>query len=236
MDSNFRGSYPPSSLIVPGPSGFPGPPPPQFLIPDPTAMFAEVLGAIHKEGLNQRQHVNDRFSSVVRGYTDMGTTYNECLRQTDRILAEQGARFEARLENVQKAIRQLNDSQTTAIATLNERLDSFEGLIESSRKSIDSEITTAVQTMGRRFFELSAGITNSHCSKPFHPQFLTILMFMRNFICRRSRPSRERNACIRSITRRYDRAREITDNPPKFPCRYHLQELWWTVPRREHGV
>ena len=72
-------------------------------------------------------YVLHRFSDVEQGYADMNKKYDESLRQTDRILAEQAARFEARLDNIATAIRQSHENEMAAIATLRQRLESLEG-------------------------------------------------------------------------------------------------------------
>lgn len=98
----------------------------------------------------------------------MNARFDECVRQSDKILAEQGARLETRLEGIQNNIRQFHDSQTAANVALKERLNSLEDLIKTSRETLDPRIATVVEAIGHRFEELSAMVNNSNCSKPLH--------------------------------------------------------------------
>ena len=124
--SHFRGSQPPAAYH------FPGHPPqfgimnPPFVIPE--AVLTEIVAAIRQEISAHGRDINSRFSSVNQGYSEMNSRFDESVRQTDKISAEQGARLEKRLEGIQNAIRQLGDSQTAAAAAQNERLAALESL------------------------------------------------------------------------------------------------------------
>ena len=146
--SHFRGSQPPTSHRIPGY-------PPLVGIVDPFVSLTKAIETMKTELSGLGWHINERFFSVSQGYTEMNTRFDECVRQTDRILAEQGARLETRLEGIQNVIRQLHDSQTADMATLKEksdtlkeRLDTLECLTEASRKTLDSKVATFVEMAG----------------------------------------------------------------------------------------
>jgi hypothetical protein len=116
--------------------------------------------------------MNNSFSTVTLNYVEMNARFDECVRQTDKILAEQGARFEAKLDAIQDAIRRSQNSQTAAIASLGNRLTVLEGLTETSRETLESKIATVAETMGRNFVGLSTMIKHS---KLFCLQFLNVI-------------------------------------------------------------
>lgn len=239
--SRFRDSQPLNPHLIHGVHGFLAHPPqvgiidPPFILP--VAFLSEITTVIREEISVQGSFINDRFSSVIRGYAEMNERFNESVRQTDRILAEQEARLEARLNFIQNEIRQFCDSQTAAVATLKEKLGSLEGLTETSRKTLDSKITTVTETMEHRFVELSTMVQNNQHSKPLRPHPLTILELCATWFAGGQEP-----ICFESgmptysgsLGGKFGLGRSLI-LLPKVPYRFH-ECLWWTVLRGEHGV
>lgn len=138
--SHFRGPQPPAFHIPGNPQA--GGVDPHFIIPG-AALLSDIVTAIREETTFLGRDINGRFSCVTQGYTEMNVRFTESLRQTDKLLAEQGARFEVRLNTIQNENSQLHDSQTAAIISLKERLDSLEGLVRAVVESVGhSEVET----------------------------------------------------------------------------------------------
>jgi len=167
MDSShLRGPQPPTSHVVPGAPGVTGHPPhigfiePPFIFP--TSLLTEIIKSIHNEFLVHGQFIRDQ-------HHDMNSRFELTVRQTDRILTEQYARFELSLESIRKDMRQFHESQTAAIADLGTRLDALEGLTESSRDGLASKIADIVEAMGHGFDGLVEMIKNNECSESPQP-------------------------------------------------------------------
>lgn len=166
--SHFRGSQPPTSHVVPGAPGAPGYPPhfgfiePPFVIP--AAFLTDIVTAIRNESATQNRLLTNHYSNTKQDYNAIKEDFRSCVHQTDRILAEQHARFELRLEGIHKGVRQFHESQMAAIAGLVARLDVLEGSANTSSGALTSEIATVVETMERRFDGLTAMIKNEDVS------------------------------------------------------------------------
>ena len=167
--SHFRGSQPPTSHVVPGASGIHGHPPhlgfiePPFIIPG--AFLTETIMAIRNEFSGQNRLLNHQYSGLKQELcetrNEMKERFELCVHQTDRILTEQHARFELRLEGIREVTRKFHESQATVIASFGGRLDALEGLTETSRDTLASELATVVETMGHGFNGLAAMIKNN---------------------------------------------------------------------------
>lgn len=172
MDNHFRGFQPPTSHIIPGAPGAPGHPPhPGFIEPPfiiPAVLLADIVTEIRREFATQNRFVTNQYSNLKQDYNDMKEDFKLCIHQTDRILTEQYARFEVRLEGIQKGLDKFQKSQTAAITDLGARLDALEGLTEASRDALSSKITTIVETMGHGFEGLVTMIKNNEYGEPSH--------------------------------------------------------------------
>lgn len=125
----------PTSHVVPGGSGSVGQFPymgfaePPTLIP--ASFLAEIVRAMNAEFAMQGRFIGDQYSSVVGGYHDMNKRFESYVHGTDKILAEQNARFEQRLDNIRKDMRQLHENQMAAIADLRHGLDGLAATIKN---------------------------------------------------------------------------------------------------------
>lgn len=157
--------------MVPGAPGAPGHPPhfgftePPFIIP--AAFLTEIIMAIRSESAAQNRLLTNHYSSLKQDYNGIKEDYQLCVHQTDRILTEQYTRFELRLEDIQKGVRQFHETQTAAITDMRARLDAFESSAEASRDALASKITTVVEAMGHNFDGLIGMIKNEY-SEPTH--------------------------------------------------------------------
>lgn len=202
LPSHPRGSQPPTSHVVPGGSGAVGQLPYMGFVEPPTifpaSFLAEIIGAIRGESHKQAQFIGDQYSSVVSGYREMNERFELYVRQTDRILADQHARFEQKLDGIQKDMCQFHENQIAAVTGLGESLNSFKGLTEASRDTLTSAIATTAETMKHGFGGLAVMIKNSEYGEPLYPFPPTILEFTHRLV----------HSCSRSIILRKWNTRE----------------------------
>lgn len=187
MDTpHFRGPQLPTSHVVPGAPGAPGhpphfgfaEPPPPFIIP--AAFLTEIMMAVRSESAAQNRLLSNHYSNLKQDYNAIKEDFQLCVHQTDRILTEQYARFELRLEGIQKSVRQFHETQMAAIADLGVRLGALEGATKPSRDALTTDIATIVEKMGHDFATVVAMIRGA---KPPH------LFHLHIFILIRSRPN-----------------------------------------------
>jgi len=194
--SHFRGLQPPASHVIPGAPGAAGHPPhigfiePPFIIP--AAFLSEIITTIRNEFVSQNRLITNQFSGMRQEYggveREMKETFELCVRQTDRILAEQYARFELRLEGIQNSMRHFHESQTAAITDLEGKLKALDGLTETSREALASKIATIVETMGHGFGGLVAMIKSNEYGEPLHLLLLSVFKPACNLVHSCSRP------------------------------------------------
>ena len=164
-----QGPQPPASHVVPGAPGAVGPfpymiePPPLI----PGLFVAEAIGAIRGGFNTQNLIIQDQYHAVNYGYTEMNKRFEEYVRQTDKILADQHGRFEQKLDDLRKEMRQFDTSQTAAIANLGARLNLLQDSTQASRDAMVSEIATIAKTMGHGFDGLAAMMRNCQYGEQF---------------------------------------------------------------------
>jgi len=146
----------------------------------PNIFLAETIAAIRGESASQARLINDQYSSVARGYTEMNSRFDLHVRQTDRILAEQHARFEQILDGVRNDTQRFCENQTAAIGDLGRRLSALEGETEASREALASKIAAIAEAVGNGFNRLAVVIGENKYSMSSSPLLLTIARLNRS--------------------------------------------------------
>ena len=116
---------------------------------------------IRGEFASQNQLLNNHYVNLRHDYNELKDGFRVSINQTDRILNEQYARFELKLDGIQKGVRQFHDGEMAAISDLRARLDTLEGLTEASRNALTAGLDVAVETMERGFNDLVAMIKSN---------------------------------------------------------------------------
>ena len=164
--SHFRGSQPPAFHVVPGAPGASGhhphfgfmePPPPLI----PACSVGEILSMIRGEFASQNQLLNSHYINLRHDYNELKDGFRVSINQTDRILNEQYARFELKLDSIQEGFHQFHDGRMAAMNDLRARLDMLEGLTEASRNALTDRLEAVTETMGRGFNGLVAMIKSN---------------------------------------------------------------------------
>lgn len=105
------------------------PPPPP---PIPACSVGEILSVIRAEFASQNRLLSNRYMGLKQDYNDLQDHFRLSVQQTDRILAEQHARFEADLKGIKNMISQSCEGQVAALGEIRARLEVLERLTARS--------------------------------------------------------------------------------------------------------
>jgi hypothetical protein len=169
---NFQGT--PASVFnnVSGVSEIPRCPPPIGIV-DPlfvisaASLLEMIETALNKMLSRQDRLIRDQYESITNGYIDMNKKFEDSIRQTDKIIAEQGSRFELKLQTIESQIRQ---SHTIAAPpTTRPDIPKF----PTSREDLELGVSKIIHTtLSNKFDDLAAVFKDRiYCTYSIHMNF-----------------------------------------------------------------